>query len=402
MSQDEASLTTGFFRNYWATYDAELTNYQERRWRVNDTQMSLNPKYGDRAEAHANGLMTLKLPENLRTLREVELYLELWGGHPHTANKRLTLNGKGSYDLPEVGAAQGHCVYSYPSLPLDTLHLVSGTNALQFSCDRGESFWGHFIIDNAAFRCFLADDHPDLEGLESFEARVAAEQKGHRLELSLEVSNDSPDIESIDYFGYYYGFDDRGKGSELSWHGFTQKKEPINHLGTVQATSDTLSWDLGELDSRNERVSVCAVIHFAGELKYRTEVTEVELTSLGKKVKLVCCSDMPAPFWSRDSQKKVATFWLEDISALAKARLQVKIWDGGEGDVENPFTINGHAYTVASGKAVHDVVFSKLEVDPAHLREGQNEVVLISDTEHHGIEIILPGPCLTLTYNYQQ
>ena len=66
--------------------------------------------------------------------------------------------------------------------------------------------------------------------------------------------------------------------------------------------------------------------------------------------------------------------------------------------MEEPFTINGHPYEITSGKAVHDVVFSELKVDVAHLNEGENIVTLLSDTEHHGIEVLLPGPCLVLTF----
>ena len=117
--------------------------------------MSVDPKYGDRPEAHANGLMTLLLRENLPMLKAAHLYLELWGGHPHTANKRFTLNGKGGYSLPETGAAAGHCVYTYPSIPLVLSDLVRGTNALQLSCDRGDSFWGHYIVDNRSPPLFL-------------------------------------------------------------------------------------------------------------------------------------------------------------------------------------------------------------------------------------------------------
>ena len=306
-------------------------------------------------------------------------------------------------DFPKLrtpfSPAAGHCVYTYPEVSLNLSDLVRGTNALQFGCDRGESFWGHYIIDNAAVRCFLKAEHPDLKALNltSFAPRVQLEQREGKLELSLNLPDTLPDIRRIDYFGHYYGFDDRGEG-ELSWHGFSQQKEPRNHLGTTSAAPYSLSWDISELDSRNKTVGVCAVIRLADGLNYLTDMSEATLTPPAeRRVELVCCANSPIPFWSRTDQKKVATFQLGEVSKLEKATLWVKIWDGGEGAVKEPFTLNGHAYDITSGEAVHDVVFSRLEVDPAHLKKGENEFVLISDTEHHGIEVLRPGPCLTLT-----
>ena len=394
---------TGFFREHRAIHDPTLNNYTGHRWRVNDAQMSVDPKYGDRPEAHANGLMTLSLPENLPMLRAARLYLELWGGHPHTANKRFTLNGKGGYSLPEAGAAAGHCVYTYPSVPLDLSDLVSGTNAIQFSCDRGDSFWGHYIIDNAALRCVLNPEHPDIQssGLSSFNPHIHHRQHDEQLELSLELADSIlPDIERVDFFGRYYGFDDTGVNGEGGWHGFTQGLEYKNHLGTARVAPYNIHWDIGELDGRNRTVSVLAVVRFSNGLNYQTGVSEIAVKPVaGKRVELMCCDDLPVPFWSRAGQKKVASFHIGEISGLKRVTLWVKIWDGGEGGVQDPFTLNGHPYSVTSGEAVHDVVFSRLEVDPAHIVEGKNEFVLLSDTEHHGVEVLLPGPCLTLTFS---
>ena len=37
-----------------------------------------------------------------------------------------------------------------------------------------------------------------------------------------------------------------------------------------------------------------------------------------------------------------------------------------------------------------------IDVDPKILRPGANEVRLLSDTDHHGIELLAPGPGLIL------
>jgi len=97
-------------------------------------------------------------------------------------------------------------------------------------------------------------------------------------------------------------------------------------------------------------------------------------------VELYKCDELPKPFWSRASKPITATINLPRNPANAEsARLIVRIWDGGEGTITEHFKINGYPYSITSGRA-------------------NNTLVLLSDTEHHGIEVLLPGPCLLLRY----
>src|SRR4030043_39214 len=168
-------ITQGvFFRKYWAEFDAEISNAKGRMLRGNDAELSLHEVYGKRPEALTNGFTLINVPEDLFGLQSAELYLEVWGGHPGTANKRFLVNGKQVYPLGDDGTEEENCAYSYPVIPLKVEHLVSGRNAFQFACDRGKTFWGHFIVDEAAVQCYLKPDHPDLKknNLQDFEARV--------------------------------------------------------------------------------------------------------------------------------------------------------------------------------------------------------------------------------------
>jgi hypothetical protein len=102
------------------------------------------------------------------------------------------------------------------------------------------------------------------------------------------------------------------------------------------------------------------------------------------------------PFWSRDGQRKTCTIDLGSASGrIQKAELHVVAWTGGPGKVRDYFKLNGHHYPVAEGSA-HDLVYSVLPVAPENLVRGLNTIELLSDTEHHGVEICLPGPALAL------
>ena len=394
-----------FYREYWAEFDENISNHKDGRWRVNDPQLALHEGFGKRGEALANGLMLINAPEFLFDLESAELYLELWGGHPHTADKRVTVNGKGVYSIPDNGTSEGHCVYSYPSIDIEPSHLVNGVNALQYSCERGHGFWGHFIMDNAALRCFYKPDslfkhHPELAGFKPELSAPAVITDDHAvLNLTIPAEFESK-IESVDFLARYCGFDDNGSMLDDDWHGYTYKRTRMHHLGTVNTPPFQVQWDTGMIPGQSHPVQFKAIISFKDGLFYKTEPTPGSILQRdSEQVSLFYCFKAPIPFWSRAKDVKTGTFCVPiDPNKIIEAQLQVKIWDGGEGEVKNPFTLNGHAYDITSGHAIHDVVHSILNVDPAHLIRGENKAVLVSDTHHHGIEILRPGPALVIRY----
>ena len=80
---------------------------------------------------------------------------------------------------------------------------------------------------------------------------------------------------------------------------------------------------------------------------------------------------------------------------ILAAELHVVTWTGGAGGVADYFTLNGQPFPIAEGED-HCVVYSRLPVDPGLLQRGRNTMTLLSDTPHHGIEILRPGPTLVV------
>ena len=219
--------------------------------------------------------------------------------------------------------------------------------------------------------------------------------------FGIDVSNDFEDwIESVDFFARYAGFDDTGSRREYTWHGFTLHRARVNHVGSVNQAPFEVTWDTRMLPDQGRPLAVRAVLHLKGGLLYRTQVLDnLRLPADRPHVKLYRCDNPPRPFWSRASREKNATISLpDDLSNVAAAELWVKTWDGGAGKENEPFRINGHAYDIISGKAIHNVVFTRSAVDVMHLKPGVNKLTLISETHHHGIEILAPGPVLILQF----
>ncbi|NLF31067.1 MAG: hypothetical protein GX591_09300 [Planctomycetes bacterium] len=359
-------------------------------------------RYADRWEAKAGGLLALNAPADLAGVRQAELYLELWGGHPGTANKRFSLNGRQEVLLPEVGAADHHCTYSYPTVPLDLNALSSGPNALQFTCDLGEkNFWGHYLLRAAALRLTLEPGHPAVAdaGLDGFAATVtAAAADGDTIRLGLDVDPQwRGRIARVDYHARYDGYDDNGNGLTDDWHGYTKGRLPQAIAATADAAPFEAAWNLSMIPDQ-PAVQVRAVVHFADAeaLTYETAPVEVALPRRAARVSLHGVTTMDRPFWSRANRPRTATIHLPaDPATIERAQLHVLIWDGGDGGTADHFTVNGHAIPIA-GDGHHDVLYRVIDVDPAILRLGANELRLLSATEHHGIEVILPGPALAI------
>jgi hypothetical protein len=390
-----------FYREYWYEPGIEHGNPRlDSRFRVNAPEVVLDPRFMYRSEVRENGLMMILIEEDLARLVGAELYLELWGGHPGSGEKRVTVNGRSTYVLPDVGSALS-CTHSYPTVPLKVTDLVNGYNALQFAVDQGEAFWGHFIVDGAALRVELPDVHPDLAeiGIQGFEARVsAAPARDEMIDLAL-GGEDLSRVSRVDYEGRYEGYDENGNTQTLDWHGFTREREPVAHLGTASEPPFSLTWDTSMVPGQ-EDMAVRALVRFQGhpELRYVTAATEGLHTVARDRlaVSLHHCVDLPRPFWSRAGQRRRCRIELDvDPPHVERAELNVVLWDGGRGTVDAYFTLNGVPLAVAGG-GHHDVLHRIVPLDPSVLRRGFNHVELLSDTEHHGIEILLPGPALAV------
>ncbi len=301
-----------FYNEYWAAFDSTVSNHRGGRWRVSDPELSLHEKFGHRPEARANGLMLLNVQEDLFQLQGAELYLELWGGHGGTINKRFLVNGRGPYDLPLTGTEAGCETYSYPSQSLKLQHLVSGINALQFACEHRQSGrWGHFIIDNASIRAMLKSDHPALveNGLQNFTAIpeiVKGDRLADRVDIRLHLDvRFLESIEKVHYFGRYYGFDDNGDRAENDWHGFTLNRQWVNHIGTSSGLPFHIEWDTQMIPDQAEPMAVMALIQFKCGIFYRSPILQNLVFPRDRaRVRLVRCNDLPVPFHSRISKDR--------------------------------------------------------------------------------------------------
>ncbi|MEX1239987.1 MAG: hypothetical protein WEB30_09720 [Cyclobacteriaceae bacterium] len=191
---------------------------------------------------------------------------------------------------------------------------------------------------------------------------------------------------------------DNGNGQERDWHGYTKDKIPQNIIGQSEVAPFKFIWNTSMLAAQTH-VKVMAEIHFknATDISYVTPYFEGLQIPVRPNLRVdrFLSHDMPAPFWSRANRLKTCTIFADVVpKKIQRAELHVIIWDGGEGQVKDHFKFNGKALPLASGNHRHDVIYRVFEIDPSLIKVGENTIELLSDTEDHGIEVLLPGPAL--------
>ncbi len=392
-----------FYSEYWAEYDSTITEKNSNHWRINDESVSLHERYGPRTETKSNGLLMIPIEEDLFLLDKTELCLEMWGGHIKTEHKRFYVNGRGPYYLPRTGVEEGYYSYSNPTIYLQTQHLVRGKNAFQFTVDKAGAGWGHYIVKEAALRCYLKKDHPDLttDGIDRFKAVVRVGSKnGFLTDISSVVLNYEEGfrskIDSVVYFARYAGFDDKGLGKDNYWHGMTVRRKFVNHVGSSCRPPYQVDWDTEMLPDQPGPMEIRAIVYLKKGIRYQTEPSANLLFAEDRNtVRMYKCEPFPPFFGSRMSREKTAYITIPDnIANIQKAQLVIKNWGRHHGHNKDPFKFNDLPYDLFSEVVSRLLAFSRINVSTGDLLPGKNTFSVFSDTEHHSLEMFLPGPVL--------
>ncbi|MCR9294721.1 MAG: hypothetical protein NXI32_18540, partial [bacterium] len=252
-----------FFQRYWFQMGEQFNNPSVNgRFRVNDPYVATHPTFHSRSEPKGNGMLTIPVQHSLRNIEAARLYLELWGGHPHSHNRRVSINGRSTY--PIHNADDNHCTHIYEEIPILITDLVQGPNALQFAVDGEHTFWGHFIVEEAAIDVLLPTTSPQVQELDlSSPPQVSVDAtETEQWLLSLDVSEQAATrIQAVHYFARYEGYDENGDGSRWDWHGMTKRKVPVGHLGSSTTYPFSCSWDVSMLAAQSD-VAIRAIIEF--------------------------------------------------------------------------------------------------------------------------------------------
>ncbi len=383
-----------------------LGNRGDRDWRVTDPEAT----HEGAKKFLPNPQLKLEIGD-LREAVRAEVVIARWGGHPGTSKKRFRVNGHAWIDVPELTTVpqplRPECVMyqDNPVVPVPLEHLREEENILEGTCSDQICYgfgWGQWGWDAIVVRIYYKPSKPHVKG------RVTAPRPGAILgedpELAVTVENPNR-VARVDFLAYYEGHDEDGDGIFRDWHHayqFNRRSPPADglpdisgHAGTVREAPYRIRWDTRRVPDQSG-IQVLARIQDSGGVWYVTEpVGDLTLSRAHSLVRFYKPSQVPERFWVRARRSMSSVVVIpggEPLERAVEATVHLRTWNGAR----EIFTLNGFSAPIGGGDHVYaDTV---VQVPGGVLRVGENRFEFRSDTDHHGPEILWPGPSLTVRY----
>ncbi len=382
-------------------------------WRVTDDRAV--EKWGERASKFLPNPVLPISGVQLKGAIAAEMVLDRWGGHRGTINKRVRFNENEWITIPEiVGTPKDIRPENLMSqdnpvveVPLD--HLIQGDNSFQADCDEHGGFgWGQWGLYSMILRVYY---DPEVVGERiAIDAELVAPRSGDVLpdEPVVEVAADSRQgIVRVEVVAHHDGYDEDGDGDFGGWHESRfqwqrgQPNDVRDHVGTLWNRPYRLTWDTHWVpDQPPGAVKLIARVQDADG--YWTVTQPAENLTLRRRrvsVKLYRPRDVPQTFAVRVGQRQSCFF---DVAAepslreAAEAAVHLRTWNGSSHD-HSPIRLNDHEFP--PGGKNHHYDYDLIEIPVSAIQAGENTFTIHSDTEHHMLEVLWPGPALVVRYN---
>jgi len=371
--------------------------------------------------------------DDLANAVKAEVLIDRWGGHVGTAGKKIRFNGNEWIDLPELTATPaGHNPVCYmsqdnPVLEIPLSHLKEGDNSFEGLCGDQicHSFgWGEWGLYGIIIRVYYKSSKPHPQG------RIVSPRSGAILQENPTVKakvKSEGGIEQVDFLACYEGYDENGDGIYRDWHCFYHREsytEPVipisGHLGTTRKSPYAVTWNTEWVpDQKPHSIKMLARVKDKNGYWYVTDVVrELSLRRRAHSVRMYKPQNVPESFQVRVKRIKSCDIVIpeaDDLWRAEKATVHFRTWNG---DDNNPL-IDGNEwfkFNQWQGKIAgmdHDYAYTVRGVPLSCLRNGKNEVSIYSEAgtvydkdgnlhNTHSIEVLWPGPALTVRYRTDQ
>lgn len=338
-----------------------------------------------------------------------EIYLEQWGGHAGTSNKRVRVNGNDWIEIPVPPAIpgtagvntcpEGYQYFTYPSIPVPLEQLRGGDNTFEFTSGPQVCYnfgWGQWGVYGVTFRLYYdsAESHSDV--------RITSPEPHSTFgdSLLLQIAAAGASIASVDFIGRYRDFDFEGNGTYRQWHYTYRYGDITRHLGSVSEAPWSLVWRTDWVPDQDHPVDIMARIRDADGLYHMTDaVTGLVLERPHRSIKLYEPYEIPGQWQTRVSHARQFNKVLipHDVGRAEAAQLILATWSGGHAD---SIGINDRQIVSHVGWT-HDYSYDEVPVPVEHLQFGRNDLFTAARTSHHGIEVLWPGIALKVRYDGQ-
>lgn len=391
----------------------EFTHHADgNEWRVTDGDAT--KKFPERAANFLPNPVRELTGVDLENAVAAEVTLDRWGGHRGTINKRVRFNGNGWITIPEIqdtpaGIRPEMLMFQdNPTVSVPLAHLSNGINTFEGDCDEAGGFgWGQWGLYSMILRVYYAP--AAMRDKLSFDTEITSPLPGSTLSENpiVEVKASSKQgIVRVEVLSNYEGFDEDGDGDHGGWHesrfqlGRGQPNDVRNHVGTRWRQPYRFVWDTSLVpDQPQDGVQLIARVQDARGYWIVTEpVTCLTLTRDGTSVRIFHAQDVPEDFAVRVGQTLTCDIPVTDVPSSwtpVSAGLHLRTWHGDDVS-HSPIKIND--FEVLPGGKNHHYDYDVLDIASSAIRNGSNTFTIHSETEHHMLEVLWPGPSLVVRY----
>ena len=373
-------------------------------WRVTDPRATASGAW----KFLPNPTLQLTIDDLEHAVR-AEAVIDRWGGHLRTTNKRIRFDGNTWLRVPELTTPPSdRAEYFYsqdnPRIAIPLEHLHEGVNALDGICATRDGYnWGQWGLYSLILRVYY-----DPAAKPHSTGRIVSPAAKSMITDHPTVSvSTTSDTRRVDVLAFYDGEDEDGDGVYRDWHGAYHQPERgapaelSGHVGTDRQAPFDLRWDTTWVpDQRPGEVRLVARLQDADGLWTVTEPIEgLTLARDKRHVVIFHAQDVPERFGVRVGRERSCTIPLPaepPLQSVEQAALSLRTWHGWDGH-HSPLKLNGHRLPI-EGKN-HHYDWDRLPVPPELLKPGENSFHIHSETEHHMLEVLWPGPSLLIRYS---
>ncbi|MEM7167130.1 MAG: LamG-like jellyroll fold domain-containing protein [Planctomycetota bacterium] len=383
-------------------------------WRVTDPNSTF---VGSPTNSPSTFLPNPQISLSVGTLAgatRAEALIDVWGGHVGTINKRMRFNGNSWLTIPDILNTPGapECYTHQPNvcvnIPLS--HLTTGTNIFEgtsggqtcFSFNWGQ--WGWYML---TLRVYYSSSQPHATG--SITSHSSGGTIGDFATVSATASGGGG-ISRVEFFAYYDGYDTDGDGHYQQYHHAYHHEAGDStavtrqHVGTVSTAPYQVTWntDLVPDQAPGSVKLIARILDNNGVWFVTNEITGLTLQRFGTSVKLYKPFNVPQKHWVRDGQTQSSNVSIPGTDILANAqyaKLLVHTWNGIDGQNSGAHWTRVNGWTAPLYGANHRYSYDVIDVPTGQLQTGTNTISFYSQSTHHGIEIMWPGPAILVRYD---
>ncbi len=339
--------------------------------------------------------------ENLAGAVNAEVYIELLQCHAGTYNKRIRVNGNQWLQIPETAGVPGNnpeCyqTMTYPVVDIPLSHLKTAENTFELTTG-GQTChdfgWGQYLIYGITFRIYYSKSKIHPKGEIIFPS--SGSSIGENPSITAKAHS-SFGIKQVDFIGYYEDFNYEGDNIWHQWHYNYHYGKIQHHLGTAASPPYSITWNTEWIPDQEMPISIMARITDNNDICYLTPaVSNIDFVREGRSVKLYKPYDLPEKWVSRAGKTRSCKINISDnLSKAASAKMMLVSWSGKHAEA---IGINDKKVVTNIGLD-HDLSYDEINVPLDYLQSGSHTPYTYSSTEHHGIEVNLPGIALKIAY----